>query len=356
MIRRVYENQHGIITLDSDMFGSRKRISTGKKSDKRLFKWYEKHFDEEYEKLFNEKFQSQKDDYSSFTLREYGKMILELTSNNRKKNVQVHAERVFRLICNFKIMGKLFGDMILNEIKPTHIMVWQKDCGLASQTIASYRVYLNMVLQAAMNDDIIRKNPVPLVKLPKRVPVRKKNFYNEDEIKNIIGLAKGQLKNYIQLACFTGLRGSELIALRWDDIDFDKNVIRVDTRIVGGEEDTTKSGKTRFVPIFKQALEAISKQRIFSGLREFVFIAHHGGSLYDSDTMNNAFKRLLIKHKMESGTIHDLRRSFNTLLKQYGYPTDWILDIMGHMDDKVNRNHYTGTLIVDMTKLDKIAL
>jgi integrase len=234
--------------------------------------------------------------------------------------------------------------------------MWQKDCGLSSQTIASHRVYLNMVLQSAMNDDLIPKNPVALTKLPKRVSVRKKNFYSEDEIKTIIGVAKGQLKNYIQLACFTGLRGSELIALRWDDIDFDKNLIRVDSRIVDGEEDIPKSGKTRFVPIFKQALEALNNQRIFSGLREFVFIARHGGSLYDSDVMMKAFKRLLIRHNMESGTIHDLRRSFNTLLKQYGYPTDWILDIMGHMDDKVNRNHYTGHLTVDMTKLDRIAL
>lgn len=355
MIRRIYENQHGIITLDSDIFGERKRLSTGKKSDKYLLKYYEKNFETEYKKLYDEKF-NVKPDITDLTLREYGKMILELTSCNRKKNVQTHVERIFRLTCDFKMMGKLFGDMMLNDIKPTHILMWQKDCGLASQTIASHRVYLGMVLQAAMNDDIIRKNPVPLVKLPKRVPVRKKNFYNEDEIKTIIGVAKGQLKNYIQLACFTGLRGSELIALRWDDIDFDKNVIRVDTRIVDGEEDITKSGKTRFVPIFKQAMEAISKQRIFSGLREFVFIAHHGGSLYDSDVMQKAFRRLLDKHKMESGTIHDLRRSFNTLLKQYGYPTDWILDIMGHMDDKVNRNHYTGTLRVDMTKLDRIAL
>lgn len=355
MIRRVYTNQHGIITLDSDIFGIRKRISTGKKSDKRLLSWYERNFESEYKKLYDEKFNI-KPKLTDLSLREYGKIILELTSCNRKKNVQTHVERVFRLTCDFKIMGKLFGDMKLSDIKPTHILMWQKDCGLASQTIASHRVYLNMVLQSAMNDDLIPKNPVALTKLPKRVSVRKKNFYSEDEIKTIIGVAKGQLKNYIQLACFTGLRGSELIALRWDDIDFDKNLIRVDSRIVDGEEDIPKSGKTRFVPIFKQALEALNNQRIFSGLREFVFIDRHGGSLYDSDVMMKAFKRLLKKNNMESGTIHDLRRSFNTLLKQYGYPTDWILDIMGHMDDKVNRNHYTGHLTVDMTKLDKIAL
>ncbi len=59
---------------------------------------------------------------------------------------------------------------------------------------------------------------------------------------------------------------------------------------------------------------------------------------------------------MEIGTIHDLRRSFNTLLKQYNYPNDWILDVMGHVDETMNRNHYTGKLKVDMNKLKKISL
>jgi integrase len=72
--------------------------------------------------------------------------------------------------------------------------------------------------------------------------------------------------------------------------------------------------------------------------------------------MTRAFKYLVKKNGLPMGTIHDLRRSFNTLLKQYGYPTDWILDIMGHMDDTVNRNHYTGKLNVDMSKIGNIAL
>lgn len=355
MIRRVYENQHGIITLDSDMFGDRKRISTGKKSDKRLLSWYEKHFDEEYTMLYSSKFDKAPVEVD-FKLEEYGKMILELTSSNRRENVQKYAKDVFRRICSFKMLGRTFGSMKLNEIKSTHIMLWQKECGLASQTIAANRVYLNMVLQAATNDDLIRKNPVTLTKLPKRIPVRKKNFYSEDEIKQIIGMAKGQLKNYIQLACFTGMRGSELIALRWNDVDFEKDIIRVDTRIVDGIEDLTKSGKIRFIPIFKQAKQALMNQSVNSGLREFVFVSRKGGAYYNSDCMMKPFKDMLKKNGFESGTIHDLRRSFNTLLKQYGYPTDWILDIMGHVDDTVNRRHYTGSLRVDMSMLDKIAL
>jgi integrase len=72
--------------------------------------------------------------------------------------------------------------------------------------------------------------------------------------------------------------------------------------------------------------------------------------------MTNLFKKFIESNNFRYGTIHDLRRSFNTLLKEYGYPTDWILDIMCHVDDRVNRNHYTGSIRVDVTKVNNIAL
>ncbi|MDP3120920.1 MAG: site-specific integrase [Sulfuricurvum sp.] len=357
MIRRVYENQHGIITLDSDMFGNRKRISTGQKSDKRLVKWYEKHFDEEYEKLYDGKFKTVKESFSNFTLREYGNMVLDLTSDSRRGYVQTTVKRVFKRTCDFEIMnGKKFGELLISDIKSTHIMKWQKECGLASQTIATNRAYLNIVLQTAMNDDLIRKNPVSLVRLPRRVAVKEKTFFSEDEIKQIIGSAKGQLKNYLQVACFTGMRGSELIGLKWDDIDFEKEIVRVDTRIVGGVEDETKSRKIRYIPMFKQTKEALQRQRVFSGLREYVFIKSKGDHYSTPDSIRETYQKLLMDNKIRHGTIHDLRRSFNTMLKQHGYPEDWILEIMGHMDNDVNRNHYTGKLTVDMSKIGDIAL
>lgn len=358
MIRRVYENQHGIITLDSDLFGDRKRISTGKKSDKRLLKWYEKNFDYEFEKLYQEKFGRQKTDFTYATLREYGEIILSLTSDNRRQYVHEMVVIIFKRICDFKMEPNLcFGEMMLTDIRTLHIMQWQKESGYAYQTLVSYRGYLSMVLQAAVNDDLIRKNPVQLVKLPKKTSHRERVFYSEEDIKTLIQSATGQLKNYIQLCCFSGMRGSELIALRWkDDIDFEQGVIRVDTRITHGNEDETKSRTIRYIPMFQQAREALLTQQQKSGLREFVFVNRKGDHMSETQSMLVPFQRMLKKHNLRHGTIHDLRRSFNTLLKQYEYPTDWILDIMGHMDDKVNRKHYTGHLNVNLDKIGNIAL
>lgn len=339
------------------MFGSRKRISTGKKSDKRLLRWYENNFDDEYRLLYESKYPPKKSDYRDITLREYGEMVLELTSDNRREYVHAGNKEMFWKIYEFEISENIpFRDMMLGDIKPTYVMRWQKECGLSPQTIVTRRAYLNIVLQTAMNDDLIPKNPVALVKLPKRVAVKSKTFYSEDEIRQIITSANGQLKNYLQIACFIGMRGSELIGLKWNNIDFEKGVIRVDSRIVLGVEDDTKSRKVRYIPMFKQSREAPIRQRRFSGLRSHVFISKFVGSYYSSNAMNHAFKKHLKRNGIWSGTVHDLRRSFNTMLKSKGYPTDWILDIMGHMDNRVNRNYYTGAITVDMSKIEAIVL
>ncbi|MDD2838076.1 MAG: tyrosine-type recombinase/integrase [Sulfuricurvum sp.] len=350
MIRRVYANQHGIITLDSDMFGNRKRLSTGKKSDKRLLKWYEKHFEQEYEHLYQEKNKCESS-CVDVTFQNYGMNVIKITSANRNKFTQQRALTIFEKLC------KTFGHMRLNEIKRTDIMEWQYNCKLAPKTVRNYREFLNLILQYAFDDDIIRRNPVKLVKAPPKIGVKELVVYYEDDIRKIINAAEGQLKNYIQLCFFTGLRGSEMIALRWkDDIDFEKGIIKVDSRIRAGDEDVTKSKKIRYIPMFPQAREALLRQRKMTGLSEFVFLNRFGQTYRNHREISDSFKILTKKIGVAIGTGHDMRRSFNTLLKQYGYPQDWILDIMGHMDDVVNRNHYTGKLRVDMSKLGAIAV
>jgi len=349
MISRVYKNSSGYIALDSDMLGERKRLSTGKKFDKRQAKWYEKHFEQEYAKLYEKKFGRHSN--TNLTFDKYGEMVMNITSSTRSDFSQRNAMTIFKNLCKF------FGSMQIDEIRASDVMLWQNDCGLAPKTILNYRGYLNLILQTAMNDDIIRKNPVPLVKAPKKRFVKKTTVYYEEDIRKLIAAADGQLKNYIQLCFFSGMRGSEMIALRWkEDIDFERGVIIVDSRIREGLEGIPKSGRTRYIPMFQQACEALMRQRMRTGLSEYVFLNQYGERYQRPDPPSISFKKLTQKIGVEVGTMHDARRSFNTLLKQYGYPPDWILDVMGHVDESMNRNHYTGNLQVDMNKIGKIAL
>ncbi len=83
----------------------------------------------------------------------------------------------------------------------------------------------------------------------------------------------GQEKNLIQFAFWSGLRTSELIALRWQDIDLEQNRLYVRIAKVRGhlKGTKTKSG-LREVTLQPQAREALLSQQVFTGEQnEIVF-------------------------------------------------------------------------------------
>jgi len=212
--------------------------------------------------------------------------------------------------------------MDLTQIKASHIVKWQNDCGFAPKTIKNYRATMNAILEMALCDELIHKNPLKFVKVPKK-QYREVQIFNQSEMKVLIENASGQLKNILLFTLFTGLRGSELIALRWHDIDWNAQTITVDTRIREGIEDVTKSKRVRIIDMLPQAKQALKMQQRLTGLKnDFVFVTHTGAPYVKP--------------------------------RQYGMPNDWILDQLGHVDDGVNREHYTGKIKPDMSKIGRV--
>jgi len=346
-VSKVIVNNYNIIILDSTVDGKRHRLTTGKKADKRLLQWYKRHADDEFFKLYENKFGSVSQNTISF--REYGLMIIEITKNNRNKFSQKEEKQRFNTLCN------TFGEMNIIDIKVTHVVKWQNDCSLAPRTVLKYRSTLNTIFEMALCDEIITKNPLRFVKAPKKIH-KEVEIFNQEEMQILIDKATGQLKNILMFTFFAGLRGSELIALRWNDIDFDSETIRVDTRIREGVEDVTKSKRVRILDMLPQAKTALRKQQLITGIKnDFVFLAQRGSKPYvKPSNISEAIKSLCDDSGIKKGTLHTIRKSCNTLMKQYGLPTDWILDQLGHVEDTVNREHYTGKIKPDLSKIGRV--
>ena len=343
---KVAVNKYNIIILDGTVDGKRHRLTTGKKADKRLLQWYNSHTHDEFFKLYNHKFKVRPND--SITFKEYGLSILEITKNNRNDFSQKEETQRFNRLC------ETFGDMDISDIKASHITQWQNDCGFAPKTVRNYRSIFNLILKYAHYDEIITKNPLVFVKAPKKIH-KEIHIFHQDEIKLLIEKSNGQFKNLLMFNFFAGLRGSELIALRWNDIDFNSNTIRIDTRIREGIEDVTKSKRVRVIDMLPQARIALKKQRLLTGLKDnFVFVTQYGKGYRTPAVLTELFKNLCIESDLKVGTLHTIRKSCNTLLKQYGMPQDWILDQLGHVEDGVNREYYTGKIKPDMSKIGRV--
>jgi integrase len=275
-------------------------------------------------------------------------MIVEITKVNRNKFSQ--DEEVHR----FKILCKTFGKVNITDIKASDITKWQQQSSYAPRTILKFRSTMNSIFEMALSDDIILKNPLRFVKAPKKQHSNIRVF-TEDEVKILIEQATGQLKNILMLAFFSGLRGSELIALRWNDIDFDAETIRIDSRIRQGDEDVPKSKRIRILDMLPQAKSALKKQWLLTGMKnDHVFLAQRNKPYVSHSNINEAIKKLCIDCGIEAGTLHVIRKTCNTLYKQYNLPLDWILDQIGHTDDDVNREHYTGRIKPDLSKIGRV--
>ena len=341
-------NNHNIIVLDKTVKGKRYRLSTGIKSDKRNLTWYQNHFDEEFEKLYNKKFGTVLN--KSISFKEYGSSIIKITGQNRNDFSQKEEETRLKKLCEY------FGDIDILSINASKIALWQSECGLAPKTIRNYRSTLGSIFEMAIYDEIISKNPLKVVKAPES-ELKEVFVYSIDEMSSLINHAAGQFKNILMFNFFAGLRGSELIALKWSNIDFDEKTIEIKTRVREGIEDVTKSKKVRTLDMLPQMRSALLQQKQITGLSKYVFVTQYGQRYQTPDVLNVSFQKLCKKADVQIGHFHSIRKTCNTMFKQLGLPEDWILDQIGHSRASgkvVNREHYTGRLKPNVEKVGTV--
>ena len=109
------------------------------------------------------------------------------------------------------------------------------------------------------------------------------DFFAREEVDALVRAAASEQDAAIYLtAAMTGLRRGELVALRWRDVDFPGQAIRVRANYSFGQLVTPKSGKVRSVPMVPEVAQALAKlgqRRFFLGDEDPVFAGPMGGHL-----------------------------------------------------------------------------
>lgn len=158
-------------------------------------------------------------------------------------------------------LNPYFKDFNVEDIKPSDVKRWLyniDDVGGKSKRI--YLGVLSGILQEALFDDVINKNPVRNVRLPKYDTEIIKPF-TADEVHQIMSLAENNnYRFYLAIAFYTGMRSGEIIALKKSDINFDKNTITVQrTRSRYGESTPKTKYSIRDIPIIELLMPYITE-------------------------------------------------------------------------------------------------
>jgi integrase len=137
-------------------------------------------------------------------------------------------------------------------------------------------------------------------------------------------------------AVMTGARQGELLALRWKDIDWSAQRVRIHRNIVRGEYGTPKSGRGRSVPLADRLggeLDRLYRSSAFQADHDLVFCNPHTGRPLHPHAVLKAHQRHLGAAGVRQARFHDLRHTFGTRMPA-GVPMRTLQEWMGHRDHK----------------------
>ncbi len=114
------------------------------------------------------------------------------------------------------------GNIVLTQLRPEHIQghyTAKLRHGLSPKTVNYLHNVLHLALKTAVKWGLLYRNPADVVD-PPRFRRRDMQTWDSDEISRFLAIAKNSLYYELYyLALFTGMRRSELLALRWQDVD-----------------------------------------------------------------------------------------------------------------------------------------
>ncbi|MBL8496776.1 site-specific integrase [Nitrosomonas sp. JL21] len=228
-----------------------------------------------------------------------------------------------------------FGELTISELTASKVKEWLSILPCSSKRKGNILIPLRQMFDELYHEEIIDKNPLQRVKnLPTKT--REPEPFTQEEVTKILHELTGQAKNLIQFAFYSGLRTSELIALRWPDVDFENNRIFVTSAYVRGQFKTTKtkSGK-REVTLQPQAKEALLTQQTFTRTQnQTVFHDPDTNQPWrdDQPIRKKVWIPALKKANIKYRNPYQTRHTFASMLLSRGEKPLWVASQMGHKD------------------------
>lgn len=241
------------------------------------------------------------------------------------------------------------------------------DKGYSYSTIKKSYNAVNAALKFALERDYIRKNPCIGIKLPKQIQRAKSDieFFSDEEVNLISQSAISRYKTgrykykhgyAIIILLNTGLRVGELLALKWDNVDFvNKQIYVAETRgqiidrsdseqkYIMADRSTKTQSSCRYVPINAKTAEALL---YFKGLgyNNPYVMANSDSNVITYRNLFRVLSNILELNKINHGSLHTLRHTFATRLFRNNVDIKVISELLGHSDVSITYNIYTHVI------------
>lgn len=212
--------------------------------------------------------------------------------------------------------------------------------GYSQKVVSNHRMVVNRILDYAVMEGDIELNPCASVKTPTDLPKSTREAASRSDEQIIKDNVDLWLFPFVAL--MTGMRKGEILALKWKDIDFEKNYIYVTKSVAhDGDKPVIKTPKTeagnRIVPLLLPLRNELIKH---IGKPDEYIISDDG----KTPLTNRRFITLYDKYRKATGitaTAHQLRHSFATIAFEADLDPKSVQEILGHKQLSTTMDIYT---------------
>lgn len=253
------------------------------------------------------------------------------------------------------ITGTPLAATTLSKLTPGLVQKWIDGLPRAA-TARKARAVLSIALNEAARLGHIAVNPVARTTPPAHIP-REGKAWSSDDVHRFLAVAdQDSYAPFWHLACYLGLRPSEIAGLRWESVDLEKSVLRVERArptVCGKtfESERTKSPagmRILFLPVpLTERLRAhLSYQQTMRSLAGvhwsesgLVCTSEVGTPINHRNTQRH-FERLVRQAGVPRIRIYDLRHTATSLMIDAGADLKAASEALGHSDPRITMKIY----------------
>lgn len=273
------------------------------------------------------------------------------TYKKGKVKESTYTETYRRTVDNYLIPH--FGNCELSEIKPIDVQAYLNRMAqkLSDSTLSKIRLCLNGMLEIAVDNNLISKNPAKNVKSKSTLAPVEKHTYTQEQYDNIIAFARAHPNGHlIRLLLEVGLRCSEMCGLQFGDVDYDTHTLNlrrtcttVHSRAFVSETFKNASSK-RSLPISSDLCEQLQRVTHEHKATDFIEsgcdVPHT--PTYFSKYKYKSFFRNLSQTYADYPTLspHELRHTCGTLLYARSHDIYAVSKYLGHANIDITVKTY----------------
>jgi integrase len=213
---------------------------------------------------------------------------------------------------------------------------------LAPKTLNRIRQVVGTFFEWLIDQELLRDNPIRRVKrFPEPAPIIR--YLKHEQIDELLRVVRDdRVYSLVATLVFAGLRRSEALWLRWEDIDLERNLLSVRAKRDDDERWQPKTKRNRLVPIQSRLAAILRELPKTSG---WVFTSPKG-CRWDPDNLSQRYTAL-VRAAGLPWSLLDLRHTFGTMLAMKGKSLAKIAAVMGNSPE-ICRRHYAHIATEDL--------